>query len=298
MSHITPSKRCAQEARQFEISWSLPFSVMDSAIPAAYDISDDTSFNDALRAGVKRLGMKLGILKTDEVRPEWVPEFGEYPDMFIELLRQADPSLEFRVYDVEHGQYPAEIDEVDAYLITGSKSSVYDDKPWIATLMDFVRELDRRRKKLVGICFGHQLVAQALGGKTEKSAKGWGVGLHTHHFSEVPSWNDEKDMSFDILVSHQDQVVTNAAGARVLAGSEFCENAVCQVGEHILTFQGHPEFVPEYSREIMEFRRKTIGEPVYHKGVASLAVAPQRERVARWILNFVGDQSLVHAEAV
>jgi GMP synthase-like glutamine amidotransferase len=271
---------------------------MDSAIPAAYDISDDTSFNDALRAGVKRLGMKLGILKTDEVRPEWVPEFGEYPDMFIELLRQADPSLEFRVYDVEHGQYPAEIDEVDAYLITGSKSSVYDDKPWIATLMDFVRELDRRRKKLVGICFGHQLVAQALGGKTEKSAKGWGVGLHTHHFSEVPSWNDEKDMSFDILVSHQDQVVTNAAGARVLAGSEFCENAVCQVGEHILTFQGHPEFVPEYSREIMEFRRKTIGEPVYHKGVASLAVAPQRERVARWILNFVGDQSLVHAEAV
>lgn len=231
--------------------------------------------------------MKLGILKTDAVRPEWVTDFGEYPDMFIRLLGQVDPGLEFRVYDVEQGEYPADIDEVDAYLITGSKSSVYDDKPWIATLMDFVRELDRRRKKLVGICFGHQLVAHALGGRTEKSPKGWGVGVQTHRFSEAPAWHDKDELDFDILVSHQDQVVSNAAHARVLASSEFCENAVCQVGDHILTFQGHPEFVPEYSREIMEFRRKLIGEQVYQAGMASLASAPQQERVARWILNFL-----------
>ena len=231
--------------------------------------------------------MKLGILKTDQVRPEWVPEFGEYPDMFMALLGRVDPTLEFIVYDVEQGEYPADIDEVDAYLITGSKSSVYDDKPWIATLMEFVRELDRRRKKLVGICFGHQLVAQALGGRTEKSPKGWGVGLHTHRFNTAPAWYDDAGADLDILVSHQDQVVTNAAGARVLASSEFCENAVCQIGEHILTFQGHPEFVPAYSREIMEFRREMIGEQVYRAGVASLAAPPQGERVARWILNFL-----------
>jgi GMP synthase-like glutamine amidotransferase len=215
--------------------------------------------------------MKLGILKTDAVRPEWVNEFGEYPDMFIRLLGRVDPSLEFHVYDVQLGEYPADIDEVDAYLITGSKSSVYDDEPWIATLMDFVRELDRRRKKLVGICFGHQLVAHALGGKTEKSAKGWGVGLHTHRFTEVPDWHDNEEAEFDILVSHQEPVVSNAAHAKVLASSEFCENA----------------FVPEYSREIMEFRRKLIGEQVYQAGMASLASAPQQERVARWILNFL-----------
>jgi GMP synthase-like glutamine amidotransferase len=231
--------------------------------------------------------MKLGILKTDAVRTEWVPEFGEYPDMFIGLLHAVDPTMEFRVYDVEQGEYPADIDEVDAYLITGSKSSVYDDKPWIATLMDFVRELSRRHKKLVGICFGHQLVAHALGGRTEKSPKGWGVGLHTHRFSETPHWHDGDDPDLAILVSHQDQVVKNAEGARVLASSEFCENAVCQIGDHILTFQGHPEFVPGYSREIMEFRRELIGEQVYEQGVASLSVAPQGERVARWILNFL-----------
>ena len=240
--------------------------------------------------------MKLGILKTDTVRPEWVPEFGEYPDMFVDLLGQADPDLQFQVYDVENGEYPADIDEVDAYLITGSKSSVYDDKPWIGELMDFVRQLDQRRKKLVGICFGHQLVAQALGGKTEKSSKGWGVGLQSYRFSEAPKWHDKEALEFGILASHQDQVVRNAAGAAVLAGSEFCENAVCQVGNHILTFQGHPEFVAQYSREIMNFRREMIGEQAYATGMASLAVAPEQQRVARWIVNFLRDP-VVHQQS-
>jgi GMP synthase-like glutamine amidotransferase len=231
--------------------------------------------------------MRIGILKTDTVRSEWVPEFGEYPDMFMALLGQVDPELEFEVFDVEQGQFPQDIDEVDAYLMTGSKSSVYDDKPWIAQLMEFVRELHRREKKLVGICFGHQLVAHALGGSTGKSAKGWGVGLHTHRFTSTPAWHDQADPEFQILVSHQDQVLENAVGAEVLASSVFCENAVCQIGDHILTLQGHPEFIPAYSREIMELRREMIGESVYSNGVASLVRAPQRERVAGWIVNFL-----------
>ncbi|PLW84335.1 GMP synthase [Kineobactrum sediminis] len=231
--------------------------------------------------------MKLGILKTDAVRPEWVPDFGEYPDMFIALLGRLDPSLEFVVYDVEQGRYPAEIDEVDAYLITGSKSSVYDDKPWIETLMTFVRELDRRRKKLVGICFGHQLVAQALGGKTEKSTRGWGVGLQVQRFTRMPDWHDQAAADFSILVSHQDQVIETAPGTEVLAGNDFCENAVCQIGEHILTFQGHPEFVSGYSREIMTFRRDQIGEEAYLGGIASLQDEPEAERIGRWILAFL-----------
>ncbi|GHD34333.1 glutamine amidotransferase-related protein [Halioglobus pacificus] len=233
--------------------------------------------------------MKLGILKTDAVLPKWVPEFGEYPDMFVALLGRIDPDLEFAVYDVEEGEYPAEIDEVDAYLITGSKSSVYEDKPWIHRLIEFVRELDARKKKIVGICFGHQLVAQALGGLTEKSPKGWGVGLHTHEFDSSPDWHDGGSAAFKVLVSHQDQVVRNAEGGQTLAGSEFCENAVVQVGDHILTFQGHPEFLPAYSREIMDYRREMIGESTYEKGQASLAVDPEGERIGCWILSFLKD---------
>jgi GMP synthase-like glutamine amidotransferase len=131
------------------------------------------------------------------------------------------------------------------------------------------------------------LVAQALGGKVEKSHKGWGVGVHTHRFACTPHWHDQNDPDLDILVSHQDQVLVPAQGAKVLAGSEFCENAVCQIGDHILTFQGHPEFVHGLSREIMEFRRDMIGEDAYNVGVASLQGVHEGKRVARWIMNFL-----------
>lgn len=231
--------------------------------------------------------MKIGILKTDAVRDEWVEQFGEYPDMFMKLLQDQDPSLDFSVFDVRQGEYPDAIDEVDAYLITGSRHSVYDDLPWIPELLGFIRKLDSRHKKLVGICFGHQAVAQALGGLTEKAEAGWGVGVHHHRFNQRPAWFDEGDLEFPILVTHQDQVCRTADGAVVLAGSDFCPNAVCQIGQHVLTLQGHPEFVNDYSREIMEFRRKLLGENTYLSGIASLEEEPARGRIAAWIVRFL-----------
>jgi GMP synthase-like glutamine amidotransferase len=231
--------------------------------------------------------MKIGILKTDSVRAELVDEFGEYPDMFQQLLRAADPELEFVVYDVESGEFPQDLDVADGWLITGSKSSVYEDKPWIHQLEQLVQRLHRERRKLVGICFGHQLVARALGGVAEKSSKGWGVGVHTATFSTRPDWFDDAAAEFRLLVSHQDQVTQLPPGAQVLAGSEFCENAVCQIGEHILTFQGHPEFVAEYSNNLLNIRREVIGEDNYRAGMASLSQPLDRSRVACWILNFL-----------
>jgi GMP synthase-like glutamine amidotransferase len=188
---------------------------------------------------------------------------------------------------VEHGQYPDSIDEVDAYLITGSRSSVYEDKDWIHALSAFVVRLHDNRKKLIGICFGHQLVAQALGGRTEKSCKGWGVGVHSAAFTELPAWHDQQAAQFKLLVSHQDQVTVPALGSRVLAGSDFCSNAVCQLGDHILTFQGHPEFIKEYSENLLKLRRQIIGEEIYQAGMASLEQDLDRQRVARWMVEFL-----------
>jgi GMP synthase (glutamine-hydrolysing) len=231
--------------------------------------------------------MKLGILRTDTVRPEWSGRFGEYPDMFIRLLGGLDPDIDFRVYHVEAGEYPADIDEVDAYLITGSKFGVYDDEPWIHRLADFVRALHARGKKVVGVCFGHQMVAHALGGRAGKSDRGWGVGLHRHSFHTRPDWFDDGDPEFRVLVSHQDQVEALPPGMQVLAGSDFCPMAVCQLGDSILTFQGHPEFEPDYAREIMQLRREMIGEDTYRRGMDSLSEAPEAERMGRWILAFL-----------
>ncbi|SDJ96337.1 glutamine amidotransferase-related protein [Microbulbifer yueqingensis] len=234
--------------------------------------------------------MKIGVLKTDDVRKELVGEFGEYPEMFAKLLRDQDPSLEFVTYEVQHGHFPDDIDEVDAYLITGSKTGVYEDKPWITPLMEFVRLLHEREKPTIGICFGHQLIAQALGGRTRKSDKGWGVGVHSYELQETPSWMSEPLETFRLLVSHQDQVEELPPGAKVLASSDFCPMAMVQVDEHMLTFQAHPEFTKPYSNSLMELRKEVFGGEVVEKGQASLQNDIHESTVARWMLEFLRKQ--------
>lgn len=233
--------------------------------------------------------MKIGILKADSVRPQWVEEYGEYPDMFQALLSKQDASVTYCVFDVEHERYPDDIDEVDAYLLTGSKSSVYEDEPWIHTLAEFVRTLHARKKRLLGICFGHQMVAHALGGEVGRSPKGWGIGVHQYqvHDDESLRWHDGGDASFSLLVSHQDQVLTPATGAKVVAGNDFCDNAACQIGDHILTFQGHPEFVSGYASALMTLRKELIGEERYKQGMSTIDDEEQGARVARWMLSFL-----------
>ncbi|MCO1335573.1 gamma-glutamyl-gamma-aminobutyrate hydrolase family protein [Microbulbifer sp. OS29] len=231
--------------------------------------------------------MKIGILKTDDVRKELVSEFGEYPEMFADLLRGQDPTLEFSTYEVQHGQYPSDIDDVDAYLITGSKTGVYDSKSWVSPLMDFVRKLHDQHKPTIGICFGHQLIAQALGGRAQKSDKGWGLGVHTYEMQETPSWMSEPKTEFSLLVTHQDQVDELPPGGRVLASSEFCPMAMVQVDDHMLSFQAHPEFSKPYSTSLMQLRREAFGEQVVDKGQASLQNDIHENMVAKWMLEFL-----------
>lgn len=231
--------------------------------------------------------MHIGILRTDSVRPEWVPTFGEYPDMFERLLSAADRSLRFTTWNVEAGELPDSVDAADAFLITGSKSSAYDDKAWIRALEQFVRELHAARRKLIGICFGHQLVAQALGGKVAKSPKGWGCGIQCYAMAQA-EFPEADGPEVCLLASHQDQVSELPPGARVIATNAHCEYAGMTLGEHILTFQGHPEFVPDYSREIMTFRREMIGEERVAEGMASLETHEHEgDRVAGWLLAFI-----------
>jgi GMP synthase-like glutamine amidotransferase len=236
--------------------------------------------------------MRIGILQADAVMEQFQPAHGNYPGMIAGILGRAATELnldvECRNYNVEHGIYPNATDECDAYVITGSKKSVYDDDPWIAALKEYTCELHQEEKKLVGLCFGHQLVAEALGGKTLGADVGWCVGIHE---SEViqPQWfmsDDELDR-FQLIVSHKDQVVQLPEGAQLLASAEQCPNSMYCVGDHILTMQGHPEFTREYSRDLMDMRREILGVETYNEGVASLAKTLEKDIVARWIIRFI-----------
>ena len=170
--------------------------------------------------------MRIGILQTDSVREEFQDAFGDYPGMFRSLLSQAAAEaarpVEFAVYDVERGHYPAGVDACDGYVITGSRESVYADLPWIARLSDYVRTLHEARRKTVGVCFGHQLIAHALGGETRAADAGWGVGVHQVRIVGQAPWMQPARRAVSLLSSHKDQVVRAPPGARLLGSNDFC----------------------------------------------------------------------------
>lgn len=232
--------------------------------------------------------MIIGILKADSVLDRFQDEFGDYPYMFERLINGAtDEPVQFRTYDVVQGEYPEHVDECDAWLITGSKKSVYDDEPWIHRLRDYVVTLHESQRKLIGICYGHQMIAHALGGKVEPADKGWGVGIHHSRVLKKQGFMDPPVADFALIVSHQDQVTQLPRQAELLAVSEFCPVAMFRIGTHILAFQGHPEFEKGYSRALMEMRRDTLGEGKFHAGIASLEEDTDEDVIARWILNFI-----------
>lgn len=236
--------------------------------------------------------MKVGILQCDDVLAELQVKHGNYPAMFQHLLHDQDPSLELAFYRALDGELPKDINECDAYITTGSKHSVNDDYPWIAQLEDFVRQLHQHKKKLVAICFGHQLIAKALGGEVIQAPQGWGVGVATHALQALPSGASDQDkqqtpQNVSLLVIHQDQVVILPEDTQVLAGSAFCPNYMLQVGKHFLGIQGHPEFNKPYTYDLMHARKAVIPNMVLNDAFASLDSSIDSKAVTRWMLNFI-----------
>jgi GMP synthase-like glutamine amidotransferase len=231
--------------------------------------------------------MRIGILQCDSVAPDLQAEFGDYPDMFRKLLSSDGTAPDCRTYDLTRDEFPAATDECDAWLFTGSQWSVYDPDEWIVRAHAFARALHGDGRPTVGICFGHQLIARALGGEAQQAAAGWGVGVHTARILRPQPWMDPERPTLSLLVSHQDQVTAPPPGAQVLAGHEFCPYDMLQIDDHVLTLQGHPEFERGYAQAIMDRRREAIGEQTYFEGRASLASPIEPAIAAQWIHRFL-----------
>lgn len=230
-----------------------------------------------------------GLLLCDTVDQPERDRTGGYSRMFLDFLREGEPGALTRDYDVLAGERPADIDECDAYLISGSRHGVYDDLPWIGRLCEDVRALHAASKPLVGICFGHQLVAQALGGEAGKSGKGWGLGVHHAAVTGPRAWMGDTPEGRDIalLVCHQDQVRRLPPGARRFLASPFCENAGYTVGDSAICLQGHPEFDRGYARYLVGKRGPAQGEEFVRDRLASLDEPVDRATVSRWVARFV-----------
>lgn len=233
------------------------------------------------------MSLDIAILVTGEPPAELAERHAGYGSMIECLLRAQDSGISCTHYDVRENCFPAAPDAHDAYMITGSRHAAYEDLPWIHRLAALIRELDAARKPLVGICFGHQLIAQALGGRVEKASQGWGVGVHRTNITARAAWMDQAEPQLQLIVSHQDQVVELPGRAELLAGSEFCPVAMYRVESHLFAMQAHPEFSHDYSRELMQVRRPIIGEERIEAGLHSLAQPVDAARVAGWLLAFM-----------
>ncbi len=231
--------------------------------------------------------MKLGILLCDNVNQTLKKQYGGYSGMFSALLAQTEVPLEIVFYEVYLDDYPEEIDECDAYLSTGSQYSVYDDLPWIHKLVQFVRRLYDAQIGLVGICFSHQLIAHALGGKVSLSYNGWGVGISTTQIISKKSWMDPDLSIVGLVVSHQDQVVELPPHTEVILGCDFCPYSAIQVDDHFLGFQGHPEFSADFALALMDYRQDIIEPSRLEQGKQTLDKVADSQTVAHWIINFL-----------
>ena len=231
--------------------------------------------------------MKAAILQCDNVLAKFQPQFGDYPAMIEQMFDGVDLALSFDTYDCRQGQFPGDINEYDFYITTGSKASAYEDSAWIGQLIEFVRQLDKQQKKLIGICFGHQIIALARGGKVEKSDNGWGIGIAGNRIISRPEWMSDGPAEINILVSHQDQITELPDDTILIAENDFCPFFIVQWGNHFLSIQGHPEWNTDYSRTLINDRKAIIPPDRIKAALNSLQIAPDNALFVRLIMEFV-----------
>ncbi len=234
----------------------------------------------------------IGILLCDEVAAPLGAQYGQYVDMFTRLLGGTGMRFEYRAYRVYTDEFPPALDSCDAYIVSGSRRSAYEDLPWIDRLSEFLRALYAARRRAVGICFGHQLIGQALGGRAEKAAQGWGLGRHVAQILETTPWMQPAADSYALYAVHQDQVTALPPGARRLATSAHCENAMFVLDDVLLGVQAHPEFERDYARTLTANKRGIAPDDVIDEALQSFAETVDADLLARWLMSFLcGDKT-------
>ena len=230
--------------------------------------------------------MHIGILQTGHVAETLIPEHGDYDTIFPAFLD--GHGFTFTNYAVVDMEFPEGPDVADGWLITGSKHGAYEDHPWIAPLEDLVRKIYAQSIPMVGICFGHQIIAQALGGKVEKFAGGWAVGHKTYDIDGLGQ--------MAINAWHQDQVTEIPPDARVIGRNDFCANAALVYGDKALSFQPHPEFRRDYLDGLLRVRAPgVVPDPLIAEATANLDKPVSKDRMAQYIADFFKSDRGTHA---
>jgi GMP synthase-like glutamine amidotransferase len=234
-------------------------------------------------------GPTIGILACDHVAPELraAARDRDYDDMYADMLRAAEPSIRTRTYDVVGGELPTHPDECHAWIVTGARYDAYRDEPWIVALRKFITTVLEHRARLVGICFGHQAVAHALGGRASNTGT-WKAGPQQLHVEDTP-WFE--GASVRVHAMHQDVASEIPPGARTIAHGETGEHPMFLVGDNILCIQDRPEYEADYVGALVEMRRPRMGDVIADAALATIETeSVDNDVVGRWLTDFLLDR--------
>ncbi len=231
--------------------------------------------------------LHIGLLLCDTLHDYLQPEVGgDFDHLFNTHLSTADSDIKVTAYRTHNNELPSSPEAADVWLINGSPDSVYYHKTWIKNLISFVQDVHAANKPLVGICFGHQLIATALGGKVEKSDRGWGVGMAHYPITQAAQWMQPAVDEYGILVFHQDQVSELPEGTQVLSGNEFCPYFWVQYDANTMSTQGHPEFFKGFLSGVLSSWEFDELPEVREQGLNNLKGEPDTALMFQWIMNF------------
>ena len=217
--------------------------------------------------------MKIGILQTGKTPVELLGDYGSYAEMFMRLIQTEKKDFVFEVFEVCDNEFPESHYDCDGWFITGSKHGAYEEIPWIISLSKFIVKVYDSKLPILGVCFGHQIIAQALGGVVEKSKKSWGVGFDRYNLDNKTNYMSNLNDRVMLNVMHQDQVVELPKKATLYASSEFCDYAGFYINDHVLTIQAHPEFLVEFNKALLTIRSPSIiPSKFYISGVKDLDI--------------------------
>nr|CRH08005.1 Conserved protein of unknown function. Putative glutamine amidotransferase [Candidatus Magnetococcus massalia] len=230
--------------------------------------------------------MRIAYLRVGAVPEPLRTQFDDYYIMFQQLFARHAAEITLHNFAVRQGEFPTDRAAFDGYLIGGSADSAYDPAPWIAPLERFIQSLHREQRPLVGICFGHQIIAQALGGVVMKAASGWGLGIRPLTCQQAVEQPAGLPTVLNLHYSHQDQVTTPPEAATTVASAAHCPHAALSIGKHILTFQGHPEFNSDYCGALIRSRKGRIAPDAVDEALETLEQSADNGLIARWIADF------------
>lgn len=227
--------------------------------------------------------IRLGVLCMDDLPRRAQPLLGDYPELYAHLLR--DQPVDTVSFAAHRSELPESVTDCDGWLLGGGRRSVYEDERWIRDAEEFVRAAATAERPVVGVCFGHQLVASALGGDVVEADAGWGLGALTYDVARATPWFGGESVT--MIASHQDQVTLLPAGGAVWASADYCPVAGMTIGERIWTMQGHPEFTAAIAERLYAGRVGVLPEDDVAKALATLGRPLSNDTVAAAITLFV-----------